>query len=86
MRFIRADKPDACVLRRHGVQTLGNRFGVVAVGQVRRIQRMFDRHAQHGIHQPFNIVHITGDRGITEIQVQYMGDLIKIALLDAFAA
>ena len=86
VRLIRADEPDARVLRRHGIQTFGDRLRIITIGQVRRVQRMLNRHAQHRVHQPFDVVHVARDRRITEIQVQNMRDFIEVALLDAFAA
>ena len=44
---------------------------------------MLNRHAQHRVHQPFDVVHVARDRRITEIRVQNMRDFIEVALLDA---
>ena len=86
MRFVRADIPDAGILRSHHRQTRFERSGVKLVGNIYRIQRMFHRHADHGICQPLNVVHITRDRGIAEIEIQHVRQLVKVAFIDAFVA
>ena len=44
---------------------------------------MLDRHPDHGIRQPFHVIHITVDRRIAEIQRQHMRQLVKVTFVDA---
>ena len=84
MRFVRADVPDAGILRRHHRQAGFYRIGIIAVGNIDRIEGVFHRHADHGIRQPLNVIHIAGNGRVTEIEIQHVGELIKVALIDAF--
>ena len=85
MRLLRADIPDACILRRHHGQPVFNRLRIVAIGDVDHVQRMLHRYANHGVRQPFHVIHIAADRRIAEIKRQNMGQLIEIAFVDALA-
>ncbi|MOA51357.1 hypothetical protein D3C78_1744980 [compost metagenome] len=61
MRFVRADVPDTRILRRHHCQTSFYGVGIIPIRNVNGIQSMRDRHADHGVSQPLDIVHIAGD-------------------------
>ncbi|MNP74813.1 hypothetical protein D3C76_1717520 [compost metagenome] len=45
---------------------------------------MLDRHTDHGVGQPLNVVHIAGNGGITEVEIQHVGQLVEIAFINAF--
>ena len=47
---------------------------------------MFNRHADHGIRQPLNIVHVAGNGRIAEIEIQHVCQFVKVAFIDAFIA
>ncbi|MNY05670.1 hypothetical protein D3C86_1383990 [compost metagenome] len=84
MRLFRADIPDTRVLRGHHRQTRFDGVGIILIGNVHCIEGMFYRNADHGIRQPFNVVHIAGNRRITEVEIQHMGQFVKVAFIDAF--
>ena len=67
VRLVGADIPDTGIFRRHHVQSRSDFLRIVTVGNVHRIQRMGDGHADHGIRQPFHIPHIPGDGRVTKI-------------------
>ncbi len=83
MRLLGADIPDAGVLRGHHRQPVFDRLRVVLVGNIHHVQRMLDRHPDHGIRQPFHVVHVAVDRRIAEIQRQHMRQFVEIAFVDA---
>ena len=58
VRLLRTDIPDARMLRRHLVEARFNGGGIIVVSQVWRVQRMLYRHAQHGVRQPLDVIHI----------------------------
>ena len=84
MRFVRADVPDAGILRRHHRQAGFYRPGIILVGNIYRVEGMFHRHADHGVRQPLHIIHVAGDGRVAEIEIQHVREFIKIALIDAF--
>ncbi len=84
MRFVRADIPDTGVLRCHHRQTGFDGIRIILIRDIDGIQRMLNRHTDHGVRQPLNVVHIAGDRGITEVEIQHVRQLIEIAFIDTF--
>ena len=85
MRFLRADVPDTGILRRHHRQTVFDRLRIVAIGDVNYVQGMFDRHADHGVRQPFDVIHIAVDGRVAEVERQHVGQFIKIAFINSLA-
>ncbi|MNZ37585.1 hypothetical protein D3C78_550360 [compost metagenome] len=86
MWLIRADIPDTGVLRGHHRQTRFYCISIIAIGNINGIQSMFYRNAEHGICQPFNVVHITRDGGITEVEIQHVRQFVKVAFIHALFA
>ena len=86
MRFVRADIPDTGILRCHFIQTRLHGFGIVPIGNVYRIERVGNRHADHGVRQPFNVPHITSDRRVAEIEIQNVRQFVEITLIHTFIA
>ena len=85
MRLLGADIPDTGVLRGHHRQPVFDRLRVVLVGNIHHVQRMLDRHPDHGVRQPFHVVHVAVDRRIAEIQRQHMRQFVEIAFVDALS-
>ena len=85
MRLFRADVPDTGILRRHHRQTVFDRLRIVAIGDVNYVQGMFDRHADHGVRQPFDVIHIAVDGRVAEVERQHVGQFIKIAFINSLA-
>ena len=84
MGFLGTDVPDARILRRHHRQAIFDSGRIVTIGDIRRIQRMRYRDADHSVRQPFDIVHIAGNRRIAEVEIQHMRQLVKVTFIYPF--